>query len=266
MRFDRGLRSAMVRPYPSGYMAMPTDDGNREKAFCQFGGVKDPGVWLGEEALPAVIDLHVRLTPVWVENEEARAKLGRSAACFLYPRRSVFSKVKVEALGTGHYQKASEEGRVPFVGVHFSGYRLILPESFLYQKNFQGQPEGRLVHQDPSERGADGLPCLWAYGANQVGEDIHPFVFTLESLRDETFIQASSLLFWRERGIDPFRGGGVFQDVFEEDHTRTLFESIEAGMSVIHLEVGIDERGQPFTVPYRSCRLSNNYIFYKKEA
>jgi len=57
----------------------------------------------------------------------------------------------------------------------------------------------------------------------------------------------------------------MFQDAFEEDETRTFFESIEAGMSLIHLEVGLDEKGQPLRVPYRSYRLSKNFIFYKKE-
>lgn len=269
MRFDRGLRGAMARPYPSGYTALPTDDVNREKAHGQMGGVKDPGVWLEEQALPDVIELHVRLAPIWVDNEAACAKVDDSAVCFLYPCRSVFSKVRIEAAGTGYYQEAFGAERVPFTSARFSGYQLILPEPFLYQKIFQVQPEGRMIRWDSSRMAPDGTPCLWAYGAQQGGEDIHPFVFTLDSIRGETFLQTSSLLFWRERGIHPHgdhgEGAAVFQDAFDEDQSRTLFESIEAGMSVIHLDVGTDERGQPLRIPYRSCRLSKNSMFYKKE-
>lgn len=267
MRFDRGLRSAMLKPYPAGYTATPTDGFNGEKAECQTGGMRDSGVWLSEErALPSIIGIQVRLTPIWVDNDTALARCGESVACPLYPSQNVFCAVQIEATGTGHYQKASGEEKVPFIGTRFSGYRLVLPEPFLYQKNFQAQPEGRMIHQVSSEGETEGAPCLWAYGAQHVEDDIHPFVFTVESVRDETVLEISSLLFWRERGIDPCEDGLVFQDTFEEDQTRTLFESIEAGMSLVHLEVGVDETGQPLKIPYRSCQLSKNFIFYKKEA
>jgi len=110
----------------------------------------------------------------------------------------------------------------------------------------------------------EGVPCLWAYGARQVGDDIHPFVFAMDSLKGETVVQPFSLLYWQKQGIDPFRTEGVFQDAFEEDQTRTLCESIEAGISVIYLDVGRDEKGCVLNVPYQSFRLSENIVFYKK--
>jgi hypothetical protein len=260
MRFDRGLRRAMPRPYPVGYAAMPTDGFNGEKAHCRFGGVKDAGVWLTEKVLPSIIELKVRLMSIWVDNVTAYAQLGESAPCALYPDKAAFSKVSVEFLGTGQYQKKSGEETVPFTGTHFLGYHLILPQPFLYRKNFKVQPEGRLIHQKQG-----GGTCLWAYGAQQVEDDIHPFVVALDSMRNETFLRASSLLYWREQGIHPSEKERIFQEAFEEDEVRTFFESIEAGMSLIHLAVGLDEKGQPVSVPYRSYRLSKNFIFYKKE-
>lgn len=70
MRFDRGLRSAVLRPWPSGYVALPTDGLNVEKALCHLGGVRDSGVWLTEKGYPSIIELQVRLTPVWLENRK----------------------------------------------------------------------------------------------------------------------------------------------------------------------------------------------------
>lgn len=227
--------------------------------------MKDPGIWLAEQALPSVIEIQVRLIPVWVDNETAFARLDENAACPLYPPQSVFSKVRVEATGVGQYQRASGEEKIPFIGTRFLDYHLNLPKPDLYQKEFLVQPEGQSVHCV-----SQGIPSLWAYGAQQVGDDIHPLVFTLEALRDETILRPTSLLSWREHGIFPTREGdvrseeAVFQDVFEEDQTRTLVESIEAGMSVITLEVGIDETGESLTIPYHSYRLSKNYLFYKK--
>lgn len=165
----------------------------------------------------------------------------------------------------GAYQEASGQGKVIFTGTRLLDYRLALPDTCLYRKNFLVQPEGRLIHRSVSETGIEGIPYLWAYGGQQVGDDIHPFVFTMEALRHETFAQTSSLLYWRQQGIYPAGEEGVFQDAFEEDQTRTLCESIEAGMSLIHLDVGLDEKGQVLRVPYRSFRLSKNFIFYKKE-
>lgn len=264
MRFDRGVRNSMMRPYPSGYTVASTDGFNKEKADCSMGGVKDPGVWLTEKAFPSLIELQVKLTPVWVDDETASAQLGDHAPCILYPPQSVFSHVIVEAAGVGGYQKTSGEEKIPFVGTNFLGYTLVLPKPFLYQKNFHVQPEGRNIQAIEGRQ-----TLLWAYGAQQVGEDIHPFAFTLEPSNNETFLQGSSLLFWREKGIHPLQEEGngetAFQDAFEEDQTRTLFESVEAGMSEIDLEAGVDEKGIPLKIPYVSCQLSKNTIFYKRK-
>lgn len=258
----------MVRPYPLGYVAASTDGFNNGKADCLLGGVKDPGVWLSEKAMPPLIELHVRLTPLWVDNPTATAQLGECASCSLYPPRNAFSHVLVEAVGTGQYQKASGEEKLPFIGVCFSGYQLVLPEPFLYQKTFLAQPAGHQINIENQET-LFQRTSLWAYGAQQVGDDIHPFVFTVDSFNKETLLRPSSLLFWREQGIHPLQeqeeGEVVFLDPFEEDHARTLFESIEAGMSVIQLRIGIDEKGAPLMVAYESCRLTKNTLIYKRK-
>lgn len=36
MRFDRGLRSVMMKPYPLGFMAVPWDERSRDLA-CRTG-------------------------------------------------------------------------------------------------------------------------------------------------------------------------------------------------------------------------------------
>lgn len=155
MRFDRGLRSAMMKPYPIGHVAAATDRFNGEDPQCQFGGVKDGGVWFGEQNLPTIIELQVRLTSLWVDNEAASAKLADNNACPLYPLQSVLSKVSVDAMGTGHYQKASGEEMVPFIGEHFLDYRLELPMPHLYQKEFLVQPKGQHIYWVPQ-----GIPFL----------------------------------------------------------------------------------------------------------
>jgi len=114
MRFDRGLRRAVLKPWPVGYVAAPTDGLNVEKASCQWGGVRDSGIWLTEETCPSVIALQVRLIPVWLENGTALAQVAGNHPCALYPRRSAFCEVKVEAVGIGHYQRASGEEKVIF--------------------------------------------------------------------------------------------------------------------------------------------------------
>lgn len=135
--------------------------------------------------------------------------------------------MRIEATGTGQFQKTSGADMLPFIGERFLEYRLDLPKPYLYQKEFLVQPQGRSIHWAPQ-----GIPFLWAYGATQVGDDIHPLVVTLEALRDETILRPMSLLYWQERGIAP--GGeeneeAAFQDAFEEEQTRTFMESIERG-------------------------------------
>jgi len=257
MRFDRGLRNAIVKPYPLGHAAVSTEGFNPEDPHCAFGGVKDAGVWLEEQNLPSIIELQVRLIPVWVENGAASARLGENTPCPLYPPQSVFSKVNVTALGVGQYQKASGEEKVPFIGHSFLSYSLDLPQPYLYQKTFLVQPEGRDIHWTPQ-----GLPFLWAYGGSPIGDDIHPLVVTLEAVRNQTVLRSASFLSWREGGQ---RNEEVlFQDVFEEDQTRTFIESIEKGMASINLVAGVDETGKPVKIPYHSYRLSKDYLYYRK--
>jgi hypothetical protein len=255
----------MMKPYPMGYTAASTDDFNRDDPQCQFGGLKDAGVWLAEQTYPSGIELHVRVTPIWLENNTAVAKLNDHSVCLLYPAQSVFSHVRVDAMGTGQYQKASGEERISFIGTRILDYELDLPTPSLYQKKFLVQPEGRSIHWIASER----IPPLWAYGGQQIGDDIHPFVVTLESARDETLLHPTSLLYWRERGFLlsgewANKTEAAFQDAFAEDQMRTLIESIEAGMSTIYLKLGIDEIGDSLKIPYHSYRLSKGCLFYKK--
>jgi hypothetical protein len=270
MRFERGLRSTTLKPYPVGYMAVPTDDFNRDSPPYGFGDIKDSGVWLGEQDLPVVIELSVRMTPIWVENETAFATLDKSDGCYIYPLMSVFSKVLVEATGNGYYQKTSGEEKITFLGDGFLHYKLDLPQPHLYEKVFLVQGEGKTINWAPREKVVEDVPFLWAYGAQQVHDDIHPLVFSLESVRNETCLRPSSLLAWRERGINPPIIGAlgpaitVFQDVYEEDQTRTLKESIEAGMSVIYLIIGQEERGGILRIPYYSYRFAKNFIVYKR--
>ena len=89
---------------------------------------------------------------------------------------------------------------------------------------------------------------------------MRPFVFMLQPNGKKTVVQASSLSVWRKTGV-PLEGDG-FQDAFEEDQTRSFCESIEAGMSVIYLEA--TEKGQTAGIPYQSCRIEDNVIFYEK--
>lgn len=265
MRFDRGLRNAMVKLYPLGYGAISTEGFNSEDPHCAFGGVKDAGVWLGEKDLPSIIELQVRLTPIWVENDTASAKLGENKPCPLYPLQSVFSQINVTATEIGQYQKGSGEEKIPFIGNSFLNYSLDMPKPFLYKKAFLVQPEGRDIHWIPQ-----GVPFLWAYGGSQIGDDIHPLGVTLEAMRDETILRSTSLLSWIEQGIFPFkeregRNEEVsFQDDFEEEQTRTFLESIERGMAHINLIIGMDETGKPVKIPYHSYRLSKDYLYYKR--
>lgn len=100
-----------------------------------------------------------------------------------------------------------------------------------------------------------------------MGDDVHPLVVTLEALQQETILRPTSLLSWREQGIFPGRGGNedvAFQDIFEEDQTRTLLESIEIGMAELNLMIGVDERGQSIKIPYRSYQLSKSSLYYKR--
>lgn len=80
----------------------------------------------------------------------------------------------------------------------------------------------------------------------------------------------TSLVSWRERGVFPGTEGEegslevIFQDVFKADQTQTLLESIEAGLSVIYLELGVDNKGGTLKIPYYSYRLSKGCLFYKR--
>ncbi|MGV8948973.1 MAG: hypothetical protein ACOH2E_06405 [Candidatus Paracaedibacter sp.] len=265
MRFDRGLRNAMVKPYPLGHASASTAGFNEEDPRCIVGGVKDAGLWLNGQDLPSSIELQVRLTPVWVENGAATAKLADNKPCPLYPPRSIFSKVNVTTMGFGQYQKASGEEKVSFVGTSFLQYSLEMSHPFVFQKTFLVQPEGRSIHWTPQ-----GVPFFWAYGGAQMGDDIHPLVVTLETMRGETTLHPLSLLSLGEQGIFPPKGREgkneevSFQDVFEEDQTRTFVESIEKGMAHINLIIGVDETGKPVKIPYHSYRLANGSLYYKK--
>ncbi|MBM3467886.1 MAG: hypothetical protein FJX71_00450 [Alphaproteobacteria bacterium] len=263
MRFDRGLRSATLKPYPVGYAALATDSFNGEDPHCQFGGVKDAGSWLVEQMFPSVIELHVHLTPIWLENRTATAKFDRSTYCQVYSARNVFSHVRVTFQGTGNYQKISGQENIPFLGVQFSDYVLELPGPHLYVKTFCVQPEGRAISWHLQDKGTRSEHVLWAFGGLQVEDDIQPFVFTLDTLRDETIILPTSLLNWREQGLVS-SPEILFQDTWQPDEQRTLRESLEAGMSVIYLKLGVDENGENLKIPYSSYRLANGYLFYKR--
>jgi hypothetical protein len=255
----------MVKPYPLGYTALSTDGFNSEDPHCAFGGLKDAGLWLGEQDLPSSIELLVRLIPVWIENSTATAKLGENKAFPLYPPQSVFAKMNVAPMGAGQYQKVSGGEKIPFIGTSFLNYSLDLPQPYLYQKTFLTQPQGRTIQWVPQ-----GMHFLWAYGGAQIEDDIHPLVVTLEAARDETILRPTSLLSCKEQGFFPSKGGDEqreevsFQDVFEEDQTRTFLESVERGMAHIHLVVGVDEAGKSVKIPYHSYRLSKDYLHYKK--
>lgn len=259
MRFDRGLRSAMTKPYPMGHEATPTEDFNTEDPHCIVGGIKDAGEWLGEEDLPSMIELHVRLTPVWVDNGTASSQLGDNKACPLYPPQSAFSNIKITATGGGQYQKVSGNEKIPFTGSSFLHYSLDLPQPCLYQKTFLVQPEGRHIHWMPQ-----GVLFLWAYGGAQMGDDVHPLVVTLETIRDQTILKPTSLLSWREQGIFPGNEEVIFQDIFEEEETRTLMESLEMGRAKINLVTGVDEKGKLVKVPYHSYQLLKDSLFFKR--
>ena len=270
MRFEKGLRSVSLKALPLGYGAPPTDDFNNENSTFRLGGIKDGGVWLTGEDLPHIIEVGVRITPIWIENETAIAVHHKSASCQIYPAKSTFSKVCVEAMPSGYFQKVSGDGKIPFIGDSLLQYKLDFPKPYLYEKKFLTQCQGQKVFLGSQENNDEALPCLWAYGGQQVGNDIHPFVFSLESIRQTTCIRPSSLLTWRERGIYPsfiapssYKESG-FQDTFHEDQIRTLIESIEAGQSVIHVMIGRDETGKPLRMAYDSYRFAKNFILYKK--
>lgn len=265
MRFDRGLRNTMVKPYPLGHESVSTAGFNEEDPRCVVGGMKDAGLWLNGRDLPSSIELQVLITPMWVENRVTTAQLGENEPCQLYPPRSAFSKVSVTAMGYGQYQKTSGEEKIPFVGISILQYSLELPHPYLFEKTFLVQPEGRNIRWIPQ-----GVPFFWAYGGAQTGDDIHPLVVTLEAVRHETALRPLSLLTLGEQGFFPLKEGegkseeASFQDVFEQDHTRTFIESIEKGMAHINLIVGVDETGKPVKIPYRSYRLSDGFLYYKK--
>jgi len=215
--------------------------------------------WQEQGLLPSSIEIHVALVPVWIDNQTASAQLGDASPCLLYPHHSAFSEVLVEPKGAGNYQLASGGERIPFVGTDLLGYRLVLPEP-LYRKRFRTQPEGQRIQSNGYSH--EGIPPLWAYGAGQVGDDIYPMAFEMDSVREETVVRAFSLLYWRKQGI--YSGGLAFQDTFEEDESCSLCESLEAGKSMIHLEAQ-DGRGKLVKIPYQSYRLENNFIFYRRQ-
>jgi hypothetical protein len=268
MRLDRGLRSAALKPYPAGYEAPSTDDVNHETPNCAFGGLSDPGVWVGDDDAPAIVGLNVRVIPFWAENLTASAKLDESLACPIYPPQSVLGKVRIEATREGFYQYSSGAEKMPFIEGRFLDYELELPLPHLYQKDYLIQPQGMHIHWNSQVKPNEDVPYLWAFGAQQIGDDIHPILFSLEIVREQTHIISNSLLFWQERGVTPTLIGqnqdSMIQDIFEIDQTRTLKESLEAGQSVIKLKIGKDETGYVSSVSYISYRLENNVILYMK--
>jgi hypothetical protein len=270
MRLERGIRSAALKPYPVGYLAPTTDEFNTEEPYLRMGGIKDLGVWIDEENFPIVIDLCVRITPFWAENSTATIALDSNEPCLIYPSNSVFSRVNIDFTGNGFYQKISGGEKVSFIGVSLLDYELEIPQPNLYQKVFLTQSYDQNIHWQTLDKNLQASPPLWAYGAQQVLDDIHPFVFGLEGIRHATCLRASSLLTWRERGILPIitdhneRGNNVFQDRYALDQTRSLKESIEAGMSIVTLKIGIEGGGNILSIKYRSFRFVNNIISYKK--
>jgi hypothetical protein len=270
MRFDRGLRSLALKPYPIGYIAASTDDINPDIPKCQFGKSQSGGVWVGDHETPDLLGLQVYLSPIWVDNETSWASIAENRPCLLYPSKSVYSKVCIGLKGNRYYQMSTQEEPMPFMGDMVLTYQLSLPKPFLYLKEFIIQPKGLNIscQEEPEHQGA--VPRLWAYGAQQIDDDIHPIVFSLDCVREETILAPSSLVSWRERGVIPQPAGGLrqgsggFQDAYEEDQTRTLRESLEAGLSIIHLILGVDEIGKPLMIPYYSYRFAKNTIHYKK--
>lgn len=270
MRFEKGVRSVSLKAHPLGYGAPPTDDFNYESPICRLGGLKDGGIWLTGEDLPRTIEVGVRMTPVWVMDETAIATHLKSKSCQIYPLKSIFSKVCVEITQRGYFQKTSGDEKIPFVEDSLLQFKLEFPKPYLYEKKFLTQKEGQKINLGTIEDKDGAIPCLWAYGGQQVGDDIHPFVFSLESIRQTTCIRPSSLLTWRERNIIPSSGVSSsqgeygFQETFQEDQTRTLMESIEAGQSVIHLIIGRDETGKSLRMRYESYGFAKNFILYKR--
>jgi hypothetical protein len=273
IRFDKGLRGRALKPNPSGYSAPPTDDVNAEDPCLQLGGIKDGGVWLTDQDLPAIIDLSVRLNAIRVDSiPSALVQLGDHAPVPLYARHSAFAALQVVYAGTGRYQKQSGDEGIAFIGNRLSGDTLELPAPCLYQKDFPHQRPGQHIRWMPQHGGQGGILPLWAYGGRKVGEDVQPFVFTVEGLRQETSLIPRSLLYWREQGITPPEGGwtgqeeAVFQDAFSHDQTLSFQESIEAGKATLQLKVGSNERGEAVTVPYQSFRFSKNWLSYQRGA
>jgi hypothetical protein len=269
VRFDKGLRGSALKPYPPGYRAPPTDDINTEEPTLQFGGIKDGGVWLTDQTLPSVIELSVRLDSIWVNSiPPVLVQWGDDALIKLYPPKDALSCVQVIYTGTGCYQNQSGEAEIVFIGNHLSDYTLELPAPYLYQQDFAHQLPGHTIHWMPQSH---QLP-LWAYGGRTVEDDVQPFVFTVGSMRQESSVTPSSLLYWREQGIVPPAGGHIngqeviFQDRIPQDQTYSFQESIEAGRAAIRLKIGIDEQGEDVSISYHSFRFSKNRLSFQKGA
>ena len=279
MRFDKGLHSLLRKPYPVGYEAPATDGFNREAAHCQLGGLpgalKDRGRWLNDLNLPSTLELRVDLVPTWLEDGSAKVRLGENAPCLLYADENIIAEIGLEYAGTGQYQKSSGSEPISFTGTHFADYSLALTLPYIYEKKFLVQPKGRFIHWQPqweqlAEGGQAPVLSFWAWGGQQMEKDIHPLVFSLDSLQEETKVCPTTFASLYAQGITPPHGGWsgatriVFQDVFLQDQTRSLIQSLEAGMSLIFLHLGRDEKGEAIKFPYVSYRFANGHVFYKK--
>ena len=267
MRFERGLRGIALKSYPAGYAAIPTEDVNKDTPQLHIGEGKDSGVWLEGQEFPSTIELVVCVIPIWVKNETASGMFIKSAKCSIYSAKDIYSGIEIYTKGSGTFYKSNDE-RGEIVEGRFLCYQLEIPRPCLYHKEFLTQEIGKEIHYAPGE---ETVPFLWAYGGGEIDGDIHPFVFSLESIRDETVVRTSSLLHWREHSILPPLIGEVLvnkspiQDSFAKAQTLTLKESIEAGECRIHLKIGVDERGVELKIPYSSISFANNTIIYKRE-
>lgn len=255
MRFDRGLRSTMMKPYPTGHVALSTDGWITEKPSCHWGNIPDKGVWPNAKDLPVMIELQVKLTPIWIEDLTATAALANYLPCFIYPSHSLYASVRVSATGVGFYQNTSGEAKIPFLGKELLDYHLDCSLPFLYEKKFQIQSKSKEISWSMNE--TTHQTPLWAHGGQQIDDDIHPFVFMLNQTNEQTQLQSIPYFQIHQESV-------FFQDSFDPDETRTLIQSLEAGMASIHLHLGIDDQGETLKIPYHSYHLSKNFLSFKK--
>lgn len=268
MRFDRGIRSFIGKPFPSGYFAPPTEASDQITSPYEIGREKDGGIWLENDALPSLLKLYVRVTPTWVDRVMPSVQFDDSKPCWLYQDQRCISSVQVDYAGKGEYQISAGKTTMPFQGTQFLGFELGGP-FLLLQKTFQVQSAGHDIHWDFKGINKETIP-LWAYGGQQRGEDILPFVFTLEESNDLTHVSLTTLSYWHEQGISLPQGGClnqqtiIYKDSFTPDEACSLKGSFEAGRSFVSLILGRDEKGAAVAIPYHSYRFSNGFVFYKR--